>query len=591
MDIAAAAKRLSALQPQPDSLSLVERIESSIDFLDAIREEKQKPLEIYVFTDLTLESWKSSRQKQLQTRIADINDLSIYLVDVGVEDATNYQLGDIELSSEVTSSGGSINLITRILRQGPPGERPVNLYLDKDEPGKPTRRDGVTIFPEQKLVRSTSTQLDENGVELVAFTLKDLPLGIHHGEIRIEGNDPLRTDNSRFFTIEIRSPRKTLILRPAKKDETETEVASTNVEYVLAPNEFVEQGIAQFEVTSVEQQNLLDQKLSEFESIFLLDPKPLTVTEWKSLAKFVEAGGGLAIFLGENAKSNLGVDDSFLTDEATRVLGGFLDEVWSPGITQISIQDYSHPVVQKFKPYETDDVWREFGVAQHWGFSLDGTSDNANVLTRFSNQQPALIENRLGIGTVIVMTTPLTEPALIKNRQRWNDLTTGEYWPAALLIDEIGKYLVSANNSRLNYRIGDNVVIRSDLQQENDEFLLFTPRNEEPQEVGFVEGDIQFRFTDSIGSYRLKPVGNMKTRRGFSVNIERSQTDLQRVSDNVLETTFGKQRYKMAKSKDDIIREQSFVREGKKFFPLLITIFAVIVLLDLMVSNRFYKGL
>ena len=159
-----------------------------------------------------------------------------------------------------------------------------------------------------------------------------------------------------------------------------------------------------------------------------------------------------------------------------------------------------------------------------------------------------------------------------------------------MLVDELAKYLISSKNSRLNYRVGESVLIRAE-SEEVDEFLMFPPRNEEPTEVGIEEGELRYRFTDSVGSYRLKPIGDPNLRRGFSVNLSKQETDLTRVPENVLDDTLGEKRYKMARTREDIVREQSFVREGKKFFPLLITVVAVLVLMEFVMSNRFYRGL
>lgn len=590
VDISAAAKRMTALKFSPSAVSLVDRIEEAYDFLESVSDDENKPREIYVFTDMTLQSWKSKRQKQLQAKLAKANELSVYLIDLSVESTTNFQLGDLELSVETIANGGSVNILTQVHRVGPPGERPINLYLDMLDPGKPIRQDGKTVFPEQRMVRSLAKQLDENGTETVGFSIGDLPSGIHHGVLKIDGADPLSIDNSRHFTIEVRKPRRILLLRPEKKDETENVVVSKNVEVVLAPDELKESGQVQFDVTTLDQAKLLETRLNEFDAVFLLDPKPLKPLEWASLAKFVETGGGLAIALGENAKSKFGVDTSFTEDNARKVLGGELREVWTPDLAYLSVRNYGHPVFQKFKPFETDDVWRDFAVYQHWGLDINEESVDTEILAQYSTSKPAVIEKKLGKGTIITLTTPLTEPGQVLGRKRWNDLTTGEWWPTALMIDELANYLVSSKNSRLNYRVGDNVLLREE-SLDIDEFLLFPPRNEEPSVIAVEEGEIRFRFTDSIGSYRFKPIGDASKRKGFSVNLGQQDTDLTKVTDQVLKSTLGQGRYKTARTREEIIREQSFVREGKKFYPLLITVVAVLLLMEFVFSNRFYRGL
>lgn len=591
VDIAAAAKRISSLQVSWNSQPLVERVESSLEFLDSTREEKQKPLEIYVFSDLTLESWKSKRQKSVRERLAQANDISVYLVDVSVENPTNYQMDDLELSSETASIGGAFNITARVFRLGPAGERPVHLYLDRVDPGKPVYQDGKTVLPAQQLVRMAALQFEENDVQQAGFTLKNLPTGIHHGVVKIEGNDSLAADNQRYFTVEVRNPQKVLLVRPGQNDNSQTEVVSRHVEIVLAPDELVDSGQAAFEVTTVDQSRLLEQKLSQYSAIFLLDPVGLSSLEWTTLKKFVIAGGGLAIILGENAKTTLGPDPSFHTPEALEVLGGKLGEVWTPTEAFVSILDYSHPLVQKFRKFETDDVWRDFPVYQHWGLEIPGNDSSIQLVARYSTGQPAIVSKKLGEGTAVVITTSLTQAGQLAGRKRWNDLTTGEWWPAAMLIDELAKVLVANQFNRLNYRVGKNVVLHEDPQGELDRFLMFPPRDEEPSEITIENDKIRYRFTDSAGSYRLKPIGSVSNRRGFSANIQRGQTDLLQVDEKVLDSILGKNRYKMAKSRQEIIRQQSYVREGKKFFSLLITVFGVIMVMEFVMSNRFYRGL
>ncbi|MEC9094170.1 MAG: hypothetical protein VX438_15785, partial [Planctomycetota bacterium] len=591
VDIAAAAKRVSTLQISYQPETLVERIESSVLFLDAQTPSGRKPREIYVFTDRSLGSWNSKRQKELRMILSERSDLSLYLVDVSVENPTNYQMDDLELSAETIAVGGSVQVKARVLRLGPAGERPVHLYLDQVEPGKPVYLDGETVLPQQRLIRVAALAFDENKTQQVGFTINKLGAGIHHGMIRVEGDDSLSVDNQRYFTIEVNEPQTALLVRPSSGDGDKTPVVSGHVEVVLAPSEMVDSGQNRFEVTTVDQANLLGKNLSQYSSIYLLDPEGLNPVEWKQLNKYVAAGGGLALFLGENAKFNLGPDPRFRSPEASKILGGKLGEVWTPTEAFISISDYSHPVVQGFRRYATDDVWRDFPVYQHWGLELLEEDSSSQILARFSNGQPAIVARTLGEGTVVVVTTPLTEPGQIVGRNRWNDLTTGEWWPSAMLIDKLADFLTASHSLRLNYSVGGNVVLKEPAVNGWDRYLMFSPREEAPTEVANENDEIRYRFTDSVGHYRMKPIGRVGHRKGFSVNIGRGQTDLQQVSDSVLDSVIGENRYEIAKSKADIVRQQSHVREGKKFFPLLISMFGIILLMEFVMSNRFYRTL
>ncbi len=596
VDVAAAAKRISSLSIASNSVSIPDRMNAAIDFLETGEQKENKPREIYIFTDMTLKSWQSKRSKQLQLRLNDLKDISVYLVDISVENPTNYQLDELELSSETMAVGGGINLLVRTLRYGPPGERPLELVMDKVDPRRPSRRDGKTILPEEKRLRIAAISIEENGVAETSFSVNDLSNGVHHGVVRIQGADSLAIDNERYFTIDVREPWKILLVRPVKTDELENDVSAETVSVVLSPDELVEMGQAKYDCIIIDQEGLLDQKLSDYSAVFLLDPKPMPDTAWTNLKKFASAGGGVAVLLGENAKTGFGVDDSFGSPEAQQLLGGELTEVWTPPSVFFSNADYSHPVMAKYKRFETEDVWRDFEIYQHWGL-IDSEFEPANLRTilRFSNNQPAVIDRKIGDGKALTILTPFTEPGRVVGRARWNDLTNGEWWPAALLIDQVAGYLVSSKNNRLNYQVGENVVLReltkSDGTIKEREFLLYPPRNEEPSDLVVVENEIRYRFTETPGNYRLKAVGVSNSRRGFSVNLSRDDTDLTQINEKTLDESLGMGRYKLAKSKEDIVREQSYVREGKKFFPLLLTIFGVIVIVELFMSNLFYRGI
>jgi len=252
--------------------------------------------------------------------------------------------------------------------------------------------------------------------------------------------------------------------------------------------------------------------------------------------------------------------------------------------------------MEKDKRVEKEDVGRNFEIYKHWGL-IESEFEPANLRTilRFSNNQPAVIDRKNGDGKALTILTPFTEPGRVVGRARWNDLTNGEWWPAPLWIDQVAGYLVSSKNNRLNYQVGENVVLReltkSDGTSKEREFLLYPPRNEEPSDLVVVENEIRYRFTETPGNYRLKAVGVSNSRRGFSVNLSRDDTDLTQINEKTLDESVGKGRYKLAKSKEDIVREQSYVREGKKFFPWLPTIFGVIVIVEWFMSNRFYRGI
>jgi hypothetical protein len=77
--------------------------------------------------------------------------------------------------------------------------------------------------------------------------------------------------------------------------------------------------------------------------------------------------------------------------------------------------------------------------------------------------------------------------------------------------------------------------------------------------------------------------------RGFSVNLSARETRLDRYADKELERLFGTFPYRVARSKDQIELDVSTGRVGRELFGLLILVTAVILGLEHVLANKFYR--
>jgi len=57
-----------------------------------------------------------------------------------------------------------------------------------------------------------------------------------------------------------------------------------------------------------------------------------------------------------------------------------------------------------------------------------------------------------------------------------------------------------------------------------------------------------------------------------------------------LDKVLGSGRYQLAKQKDEITRQQGHARKGREFYPLLMMMLFAAVVIEYLVSNRFYKS-
>jgi hypothetical protein len=188
------------------------------------------------------------------------------------------------------------------------------------------------------------------------------------------------------------------------------------------------------------------------------------------------------------------------------------------------------------------------------------------------------------------MTTPVSDPRNDRDRPEWNWLPTGrEPLAFVMLVNEMVLYLSGHAQDRLNYQVGQSATVTGIGQESVPErFQVFTPRGD--WHVVTSDGnDVVIRFTETPGTYRLKTNKPDQPARGFSVNLPKEQSRLQRIAASELDEFLGHDRYVLARNHHDMDREIGQARVGREFFPHLIVVVAVLLGLEHLLANRFYE--
>jgi hypothetical protein len=564
IDAAIARQRIERLTAAAAAQTLPEMC---LEALRLVHENSKGRKEIYVFTDLGRAAWSAESAKRLTNKLADDNDVAVYVIDVGVNDPQNLSLGDLRLSSDSLSLNAPLRLETDLAAVGTAGEdRTIALDLI-DAAGQPQRRDQTTVKPAA------------DQPQPVEFQLGGLELGTHQGTVRILGEDSLAADDVRYFTADVHSPWKVLIAAP----KADLHNAATLAEQ-LAPAAFRATGQARFQCQIIPIDQLAGTSLEEESAVCLVDPQPLADVVWESLAKFVERGGGLAIWLGKNAQPAGNATVDFNSAAASRLMPGKLARVWRHQDTFLAPRDYQHPVLARFRSIP----WQEFPVDSFW--QLTDLASGANTIMPYSNGQPALVERSVGKGRVLVLTTPISDDA--SEDGLWNQLVVGSQpWPFFTLTNEMLLYLAGSGDQQLNYPAGQSVVIHLPDSERQMIFSLRTPEGEEyPQTVDQKSGTITVSTTQSPGNYLLRSGGSQSgVRRGFSVNIPASSTDLTRLGREDLTAILGDGRYRLSRGLAEIQRDVNLGRAGHELYPLLIILVALALGLEHLLANKFYR--
>jgi hypothetical protein len=574
VDQGAAQERLARMETTPVGRPLWEVLESAAELLEQGEiggEPLPKRKEIYVFTDLSQAAWDVEASKALRQRLAKLDSLGIYVVDVGIKEPVNFGLGEARLPNEFLARNRPWMIGTEVFStEREVKSKVVEVYL-YNEQGEAEKRGHQPVE-----VRPGETHS-------VEFSLGGLETGAHQGYLRLIGSDGLACDDRRFFTVEVKPPWKVLVAAAPP-----AEGRAVFLVEALAPSAWRKTGQARFDCQVVTYDKLPETSLEDVSVVALLDPGRVSNAVWEQMSAFARSGGGVAIFLGAAA------DPEALNQPTPQLLLpgplGSLPARYPGGDLFLTTDRSQHPMVARFLPLEGTVPWDALPVYMYW--QLPKLAQGVSQVAAYRNGKPALLERPLGRGRAATMTTPVSEGPETSEDNRWNRLATGlDAWPFVMLMDQMFSYLAGSSEGRLNYLAGETAVLPLTQNQPYSTYLLSTPRGDSfRQTIDDKQQAIIVPATDRIGNYRIKAGGEADgLNRGFSVNLPVTASDLQRFDEARLPDVFGQSQFRLAHNQEEIDRDVSAGRVGQELFPLLMLLIVAILGCEQVLANRFYR--
>jgi hypothetical protein len=168
----------------------------------------------------------------------------------------------------------------------------------------------------------------------------------------------------------------------------------------------------------------------------------------------------------------------------------------------------------------------------------------------------------------------------------------GDNWPIYQLTVNMAKYLLQGDRDSINVQVGEIVSLQNDLAVYPESYRVFPPVAEKtPTNLSASEGRIGYKFADAPGNYYLQgDYDGEMVNRGFSANLRQRETDLTRATKDDVDLVLGTDRYQIATDQSEIEMKQGTARKGQEFFPLLMLLALVVMGVENLLSNRFYKG-
>jgi hypothetical protein len=156
-----------------------------------------------------------------------------------------------------------------------------------------------------------------------------------------------------------------------------------------------------------------------------------------------------------------------------------------------------------------------------------------------------------------------------------------------VLINEMLRYLVDTAGIKLNYLAGETAVLPNNPDRHPDRYQLFTPLGQ-PQESLAADGRVVVRFTEYPGAYRLKGYRDGPVVRGFSVNFPESASRCSGSTARAWTDCWAP----TATTSPAIATRLCWAsarREGFEFYPWLICLVALVLGMEQLLANRFYR--
>ena len=332
-------------------------------------------------------------------------------IDVGSEESSNLVLTDVRSPEQLSAEAGRQQILARVRSTG-------TLYLGQGD---------VSLSINGQMVDRVPVDLSERSEEVITFAADFDSEGAHVGEVRVSG-DNFSDDNSFFFTVDVLPKIRVLLVNGEASDNWFDDEGHW---FGLAVSSAAE---SPFELETIEPAALGAATLGQSDVAVLLNVGELSSGQAATLADYVQEGGSLLLAPGDRVMPEL-FNRQFATIAPATLRNQ--DILGSDDYLVIADFDRRHPIL---RPLDSDWSARFQG---RWSLI---PSAGADVLMRFDNTEPALVERQVGEGKVILFASALDI--------EWNNLPLqGMFLP---FVHETLRHLVQPEAKQRAYRIGDN---------------------------------------------------------------------------------------------------------------------------------------
>ena len=429
----------------------------------------------------------------------------------------------------------------------------------------------ATLLVDGKEIFSRDADLKPDASTQIELPVPPLAPGWHETEFRIQSNDALALDNTRYDAIYISQPARVLVVEP-RETKRVFEEESFFITSALEPAKGVQASLPRFTIEKIAAGELtkkLSTQKSESRYDFVVLPglREIPSGASKALSEFVQAGGGLLFFLGDSVSANRYNSEfrELLPAQLGRIEGSLLN--W-----HLDNYEKSSAIFAAFqRPNSGNLNLPEFTHR----FTL--TADqNARVLAQFDDGVALVIQS--ADGRIILVNTSADT--------RWND------WPKHKTfvpwLHSVGNYLagnqkVDQIKMSLQLTPSDDADIDLGVGAKQNLFRVQRSGGKEVSVTSDEQGHLRNVNLGIPGVYSIRNQSGQELQR-FAVNLPTEESDLTAMTTN----QFQQQIVRSSDAAQPVLAAGLFGQETnqKEFWRVLLIAGLVLLVLELVLANR-----
>ncbi len=351
----------------------------------------------------------------------------------------------------------------------------------------------VTLEVNGRPIQTQRVKIDANASTSTTFA----PVTLTGAEVRATvrlGNDAMARDNVFHFTVAAGRPVHTVLAGSGGARDSALYVARA-----LGVGE-----TPKFALIARSAEDITADDLQPG-SIVMLNDAQVSSGAAERLGRFVERGGGLLVIASQHG--------TWPQDRATvlpAVPGEPVDRTRGQAARLVGLE-YGHPVFEPFRAPRSGD----FSAARFYGYRAVTLQPGANVLARFDDGAPALIERRAGAGRVLVWASSFD--------LQWNDLAVKPIFLP--FVHQVARYLAAYREPEPWLTVGEVLdPARTMAGQPNDVRTVVSPSG---QRISLdPEGGDVIELVEQ-GFYELRGQGNGSGPSAtVAANVDLAESDL-----------------------------------------------------------------